>query len=370
MFRYGTRVVQLFPAYGEQSRERCSCNASQPYGTAHTAPVSAAKTLCMKQVLSITFAVSMLTTPCGAFAQASYPEKPVRIVVGFVPGSGADIVARVVGQKLSEYWGQPVIVENLPGAVGNLGAARVSKSAPDGYTLLSTGDAAMTTNVTLFGKQLPYDPVRDFAPIILVALSTNVLVVHPSVPARNIKELVALAKAHPGKLSYASGGSGSSQHLGGELLKKRASIDMVHIPYKGAPLAMQDVMAGRVDMTFGNITQTLPQVRSGKLRAIAVSTLTRWPLVPDVPTVAESGYPGFEAVAWYGLLAPGNTPNAVVQKLYQDMLKALAVPEVRTRLTDTGLEVVGRSPQEFAVQIKDEIVKKGQLIKDSGAKRD
>jgi tripartite-type tricarboxylate transporter receptor subunit TctC len=181
---------------------------------------------------------------------------------------------------------------------------------------------------------------------------------------------VALAKAHPGKLTYASAGNGSSQHLAGELLKKRASIDMVHIPYKGGPLAMQDVMAGRVDMTFGNITQTLPQVRSGKLRAIAVSSLTRWPLVPDVPTVAESGYPGFEAVAWHGVLAPANTPSGIVQKLYQDMLKALAMPEVRTRLTDTGLEVVGRSPQEFAGQIRDEIVKKGQLIKDSGTKRD
>jgi tripartite-type tricarboxylate transporter receptor subunit TctC len=258
----------------------------------------------------------------------------------------------------------------MPGAVGNLGAARVAKAAPDGHTLVSTGDAAMTTNVTLYGKQLPYDPAKDFAPITLVALSTNILVVHPSVPARNVKELVALAKAHPGKLSYASAGSGSSQHLGGELLKKRAAIDMVHIPYKGAPLATQDVIAGRVEMTFGNVTQMLPQVRAGKLRGIAVSSLKRWPAVPDVPTVAESGYPGFEAVAWFGLLAPANTPNAIVQKLYQDILKALAVPDVRTRLTDTGLDVVARPPHEFAAQIKDEIVKKGQLIRDSGAKPD
>ena len=324
----------------------------------------------MAQALSTVCAVFMLTASCGVLAQSAYPEKPVRIVVGFIPGSGADIVARIVGQKLTEFWGQPVIVDNMPGAVGNIGAARVAKSAPDGYTLVSTGDAAMTTNVSLFGKQLPYDPVRDFAPITLVALSTNVLVVHPSVPARNVKELVALARAHPGKLSYASAGSGSSQHLGGELLKKRASIDMVHIPYKGAPLATQDVMAGRVEMTFGNITQMLPQVRAGKLRAIAVSSLKRWPAVPDVPTVAESGYPGFEAVAWFGLLAPANTPNAIVQKLYQDILKALAIADVRTRLTDTGLDVVSRSPQEFAAQIKDEIVKKGQLIRDSGAKPD
>jgi tripartite-type tricarboxylate transporter receptor subunit TctC len=324
----------------------------------------------MKRMLDVMFVLATLATPCGALGQSGYPEKSVRIVVGFVPGSSADFVARVVGQKLSELWGQPVIVENLPGAVGNLGAARVAKSTPDGFTLLTTGDAAMTTNVTLYGKQLTYDPVKDFAPLTLVALSTNILVVHPSVPAHNVKELVALAKAYPGKLSYASAGNGSSQHLAGELLKKRASVDMVHIPYKGAPLAMQDVMAGRVEMTFGNITQMLPQVRSGKLRAIAVSSLKRWPPVPEVPTVAESGYPDFEAVAWFGMLAPANTPNGIVQKLYQDILKALAVPDVRTRLTDAGLEVVGRSPHEFAAQIKDEIVKKGQLIKDSGAKPD
>ena len=324
----------------------------------------------MKITLALVSVLSLLTPFGGALGQPAYPEKPVRVVVGFVPGSGADIMARVLGQKLNEFWGQPVIVENLPGAVGNLGAARVAKSPADGYTLVSTGDAAMTTNVTLYGKQLPYDPVRDFAPISLVGLSTNILVVHPSVPARNVKELVALAKAHPGKLTYASAGNGSSQHLGGELLKKRAAIDMVHVPYKGGPLAMQDVMAGRVEMTFGNVTQMLPQVRNGKLRAIAVSSLERWPHVPEVPTVAESGYPGFEAVAWFGLLAPAGTPNGVVQKLYQDILKALAVPDVRTRLTDLGLVVVARTPQEFAAQIKDEIVKKGQLIKDSGAKPD
>jgi tripartite-type tricarboxylate transporter receptor subunit TctC len=279
-------------------------------------------------------------------------------------------MARVVGQRLSEFWGQPVVVENLPGAVGNLGAARVAKAEPDGHTILASGDAAMTTNVTLFGKQLPYDPVKDFAPITLVALSTNVLAVHPSVPARNVKELVALARAQPGKLSYASSGNGSSQHLAGELLKKVASIDIVHVPYKGPTLSVQDVMAGRVEMTFGNILNTLPQLRNGRLRAIAVSSLKRWPPIPDVPTVAESGYPGFEAVAWFGLLAPANTPDGIIQKLYQDSLRALATPEVRTRLTETGLEVVGRSPQEFTAQIKDEIVTKGNLVRASGAKVD
>lgn len=324
----------------------------------------------MQYLLAIPVATFMLGHAYNASAQSGYPEKPLRIVAGFVPGAPADIMARVVGQKLSEFWGQSVIVENLPGAVGNLGAARVAKSAPDGYTIVASGDAAMTTNVTLFGKQLPYDPLKDFAPITLVALSTNVLAVHPSVPARNVKELVALARAHPGKLSYASSGNGSSQHLAGELLKKAAAVDIVHVPYKGPTLSVQDVMAGRVEMTFGNIVNTLPQVRNGKLRAVAVSSLKRWPPIPDVPTVAESGYPGFEAVAWFGLLAPANTPTGIVQRLHQDTLKALATPDVRTRLTDLGLEIVGRSPQEFATQIKNEIVTKGQLIKDSGAKPD
>jgi tripartite-type tricarboxylate transporter receptor subunit TctC len=324
----------------------------------------------MKHVLIITCAVCALAAPDSTFAQSIYPDRPLRIVTGFAPGAGADIMARVLGQKFSEFWGQPVIVENLPGAVGNLGAARVAKSVPDGYTLLASADAAMTTNVTLYGKQLPYDPVSDFAPITLVALSTNILVVHPSVPAHNVKEIVALARARPGQLSYASAGNGSSQHLGGELLKKMASIEIVHIPYKSATVSVQDVMAGRVEMLFGNIVNTLPHVRSGRLRALAVSSLRRWPAIPDVPTVAESGYPGFEAVAWLGMLAPGHTPDGIIQRLHQAILKALATSDVHTRLTDLGLEVVGRSPREFAAQIKDEIVKKGELIKVSGAKPD
>jgi tripartite-type tricarboxylate transporter receptor subunit TctC len=323
----------------------------------------------MKLSGKLVLTVCALVAPCGAVAQSGYPEKAVRIVAGFVPGATADVMARVVGQKLSEYWGQPVVVENLPGAVGNLGAARVAKAAPDGYTIVVSGDAAMTTNVTLFGKQLPYDPTRDFAPITMVALSTNVFAVHPSVPAKSVKELVALAKASPGKLSYASSGNGSSQHLAGEFLKKVASIDIVHIPYKGPTFAVQDVMTGTVEMTFGNIVNTLPHVRSGRLRAIAVSSLKRWPHIPDVPAVAET-YPGFEAVAWFGFLAPGKTPDPIVQKLHNDTLKALAVPDVRTRLTDMGLEIVGRSPTQFAAQIKEEIVKKGQLIRDAGVKTD
>ena len=324
----------------------------------------------MKHALSVAFTACIVMTASAVHAQSSYPEKQIRIVVGFTPGTGPDIIARVIGQKFTEFWGQPVVIENLPGLVGNLGASRVAKSPPDGYTLVTTGDAAMTTNVTLYGKQLPYDPTKDFAPITLLALSTNILVVHPSLPVRNVKELVALAKAQPGKLSYASAGNGSSQHLGGELLKKRASIDMIHVPYKSSLLGMQDVMTGRVEMTFGNIVAMLPQVRGGKLRSIAITSLERWPSIPDVPTIAESGYPGFEAVAWFGFLAPANTPNAIIDKLYQNIVKAAGMPDVAARFTEMGLVIVGRTPQVFATQIRDEIVKKGQLIKDSGAKPD
>jgi tripartite-type tricarboxylate transporter receptor subunit TctC len=323
----------------------------------------------MNQALCVLFGSFMLTMPAGVLAQAAFPEKPVRIVVGFVAGGGAgDLVARLIGPRLSEWWRQPVIVENMPGQVANIAAARVAKSPPDGYVMVSTGDAALTTNVTLY--KLPYDPTKDLVPITLVALSTNILVVHPSVPVRSVKELVALARANPGKLSYASAGSGSSQHLGGELLKKRAGIDMLHVPYKGGSLALQDLMTGRVDLTFGNVVFMLPHVQTGRLRGIAVSSIKRWRAVPDIPTVAESGYPGFEAVAWFGLSAPGGTPNAIVQKLYQDIAKALAIPEIRTRLTDTGLDVVACPPEEFLAQIKAEIVSKGQLIRESGAMPD
>jgi tripartite-type tricarboxylate transporter receptor subunit TctC len=315
----------------------------------------------------VVLAAAMLAA--NVLAQTSYPDKPVRLIVNNVPGGGVDLTARVVGQKLSETWSRPVVIENLPGAAGNIGAARAAKSPADGYTLLISGDAAMTTNMSMYDR-MPYDPTKDFAAISLLTLSTNILVVHPSVPARNLRELVALAKSQPRELSYASAGNGTSQHLGGELLKKMAGINLVHVPYKSAPLAAQDVVAGRVEMTFGNIVNMLPMVQVNRLRAIAVSSLKRWPAVPDVPTVAESGYPGFDAVAWFGLLAPAGTPDAITQKVYQDAVKVLSAPDVRTRLTDAGLAPIGNSPAEFTAQIKDEIVKKGQLVKAAGIKAD
>ena len=312
-------------------------------------------------------AVALLLTALSVSAQTSYPEKAVRVVAPFPPGTGADISARIVTQKLSELWTKPVVVENVPGAAGSVGAERVAKSAPDGYTLLFSGDAAMTTNVSLYSK-LAYEPLRDFAPIMNFVETPNVLIVHPSLPAKNVKELVALAKSRPGEIAYASSGAGTSQHLAGALLGNRAGIELSHVPYKDAAVAMSDVIGGRVTMFFGGSLFTMPQVRAGKVRAIAVSSLKRMPVVPELPTVAESGYPGFQAVAWFGLLAPIGTPAAVLSKLQQDAARVIAMPDVRNKYTENGGIVVGNTPAEFAAQIKAEIVAKGNLVRASGAK--
>lgn len=314
-------------------------------------------------------AVFPLCFAANAAAQSSYPEKSVRITVPFAPGSPADYSARLLGQKFGEAWGKPFVMENVPGAAGSVAAERVSKYAPDGYSLLMSGDAAMTANVSLY--KLAYDPTRDFAPISIVVLTPNILVVHPSLPVKDVKQLAALARSRPGELTYASAGSGTSQHLAGELFKSMAKIDLVHVPYKaGIGQAMPDILSGRVPMIFGNIVATQPHVKAGKLRGLAVSSLKRATSVPEIPTMAESGYPGFEAVAWFGLLAPARTPGAIVEKLHQEAVKVVAQPEVRGKLVGMGMEVIGNSPAEMAAQIKAEIVKKGQLIRQSGAKVD
>ena len=255
----------------------------------------------------------------------------------------------------------------MPGAAGSVAAERVAKSAPDGYTLLFSGDAAMTTNVTIYPK-LAYEPLRDFAPIMNFVETPNILVVHPSLPVKSVKELVALAKSRPGEITYASSGAGTSQHLGGALLASRAGVDLSHVPYKDAAVAMSDVIGGRVTMFFGNTLFMMPQVRAGKMRAIAVSSLKRIPVVPELPTVAESGYPGFSAVAWFGLLAPAATPAAVLAKLQQDAARVIAMPDVRSKYTESGAILVGNTAAEFAAQIKAEITSKGDLVRASGAK--
>jgi tripartite-type tricarboxylate transporter receptor subunit TctC len=315
-------------------------------------------------------AIAVAFAAGGAAAQNGYPEKTVRVVVPFPAGSPADYCARLLGQKFSEAWGKPFVVETVPGAAGSVAAERVAKAVPDGYTLLMSGDAAMTTNVSLYSR-LAYDPTRDFAPVTLVVETPNIFVVHPSLPVKNVKELVALARARPGELTFASAGSGTSQHLAGELLRSMARINITHVPYKGGiGQAIPDVLAGRVVMIFGNIFATLPQVRAGKLRPLAVSSVKRATVVPDLPTMIEAGYPGFDAVAWFGLLAPARTPDPVVRKLHQEAVRVISRPELRGKLIETGMEIIGSSPEAFAAQIKAEIVKKGNLVRASGAKVD
>jgi tripartite-type tricarboxylate transporter receptor subunit TctC len=317
--------------------------------------------------VKLNLALLLLWLPMAALAQTSYPEKLVRIVYPFPPSGGGDASARAIAQKFSEAWGKPVIVENMPGAAGTVGAERVAKSTPDGHTLIFSGDAAMTTGVTIYPK-LGYDPVRDFAPIMLIMETPNILVVHPSMPVKSVKDLVALAKSRPGEITYASTGAGTSQHLGGALLAKRAGIDISHVPYKDGAQALSDVMGGRITMTFGNTLFMLPQVRAGKVRAVAVSSRKRLSAAPEFPTVSESGYPGFHAVAWFGLLAPAATPAAVLAKLQQESARVIALPDIRQRIIDNGGEIVGITAAEFAAQIKTEIAAKGDLVRAAGAK--
>jgi tripartite-type tricarboxylate transporter receptor subunit TctC len=299
-------------------------------------------------------------------AQSNYPEKSIRIIVGFPPGSAPDIAARLLGQKLAESLGKPVLIENVAGAAGNIAADRVAKAAPDGYTLVLAANAQITVNPSLY--KLPYDPVKDFAPISQVYVASNVLVVSPSVPAKTLQELVALARAQPGELTFASGGSGSAPHIAAELFKSMAGVDIRAVPYKGTVLAMPDLLAGRVTMAFNPIVAVLSAVRDGKLRGLAVTSVKRSSVLPEVPTIAESGFPGYEATLWGGLLAPAGTAPAVVDKLHLETTNALAQADLRGKLAELGMETVGNSPDEFTAVIKSEIPKWAKLIKDSGIK--
>jgi len=306
--------------------------------------------------------------PMSAEAQ-SWPQKPIRLVVPFPAGGPADVAARMLAQKMNEDWGQPVIVDNRPGAGGNIGADFVAKSPPDGYTIVMGAVSTHAINVTLYSK-LPYDPIKDFAPITLITSVPNVLVVHPSVPARNVKELIALAKARPGALNFASGSTGSAGHLAGELFKAMAHVDMVHIPYKGAAPAVVDLMAGQVSLMFDNLASALPNIRAGRVRALAVTTLRRSPMLPELPTISEAGLRGFDVATWFGVLAPAGTPPEIVTKLNAEIVRILRTPEMKERLATLGAEPVGNKPEEFAAFIKAEIPKYARVIKASGARAD
>ncbi|MFO1323129.1 MAG: tripartite tricarboxylate transporter substrate binding protein [Burkholderiales bacterium] len=305
-----------------------------------------------------------------ANAQAPYPNKPIRIVVPFPAGGTTDILARAVAQKLTETTGQPVVVDNRPGAGGNIGAELVAKSPPDGYTLLMGTVGTHAINASLY-KSMPFDHVRDFAPVILVAGVPNVLVVNPSLPVNSVQELIAYGKANPGKLNFASSGNGTSIHLAGELFKTTTGVQMAHIPYKGSAPALVDLMGGQVQLMFDNLPSALPQIKAGKLRALAVTSAQRSSALPDVPTVAESGLPGFEASSWFGLLAPTGTPKDIVAKLNGEVAKWLATPEAKEKLASQGAIVAGGlTPDDFARHIAAETAKWQKVVKESGAKVD
>jgi len=296
-----------------------------------------------------------------------YPIKPVRLVVTYTAGGPADIAARALAQKLAEMWGQQVVVDNRAGAGGIIGTELVAKAAPDGYTLLHGTAAGLIINPLLV-KKLPYDTFRDFAPVSMVVIVPQLLVTHPALPATTLKELIALAKARPGALNYASVGIGSPNHLGMELLKSMAGIDMVHVPYKGATPAMADLIAGQVQLAFNGMASVLPQIASGKMKAIAIGSARRSPAAPDVPTVAEAGLPGFEYVAWNGNFAPAGTPAALVNRLSADIRKALAAPDVVQRLASLGSEPGGNTPAEFAAYVKADHARWARVVQAVGLK--
>ena len=303
-----------------------------------------------------------------AAAQA-YPTKPVRLIVPFPGGSTPDIVARTLGQKLNDAWGQPIVVENKTGAGGNIGTAEAAKSAPDGYTLVIGINGPIAVNKALY-KDLPYDPQKDLQPISLLAVGAQMLAVHPSVPASNLKEFVEHVRKNPGKLSYGSVGAGSGSHLTMELLKSQAKLHIVHIPYRGFPPVVQDLISGQIQATFAIIPAVLPNVKADKLKGLAVTSEKRSPLAPDVPTVAEQGFPAFDATVWIGLLAPAGLPKDVLDKIAGATQKAMADPEVRNRLGSQGFQVVGGTPEQFERFIQSETAKWTEIVRLTGAKAD
>jgi len=304
-----------------------------------------------------------------AQSDTSYPSKPIRMIVPSAPGSGPDIMARAIGQKLTEALGQAIVIDDKPGAGGIIGSEAAAKAPPDGYTLIMSNAGAHTVNPGLYAK-LPYDPVKDFAPVTLVALAPNILIVHPTLPVRNVKDLIALAKAKPGELTFGSGGNGSTAHLSGEMFKTMAGINIVHIPFKGSPAAVIGVIAGQIALAIPNIPPALPHVRSGKLKALAVTTAKRAAGVPDLPTVAEAGLPGYEATAWFGVLAPAATPPQIIARLNAAIVKIAHAREMQERLTAEGADAVGNTPEQFAQIIKSDIAKWAKVIKASGARAD
>jgi tripartite-type tricarboxylate transporter receptor subunit TctC len=316
------------------------------------------------------FAATVLSVAAVGAAQAQgYPNKPVRVIVPYPAGGTTDIIARVAAQQLSERLRQPFVVENKAGANGAIGSVEVARAPADGYTLLMGTASTHGINSAVY-KSLPYDAVKDFAPVTIVASTPNIIAVHPSVPAKNLQELLALAKAQPGKLNYGSTSLGGSPHMSAELLKMMAGVDMVHVPYKGAAPMLTDLMGGQVQIGFDNLPSTINFVRSGKVRAIAVTTPQRWPGAPDIPTVAESGLPGYEVSGWFGLLAPAGTPAAVLATIQQALAEAVKQPDVNKQMLELGAQPVANTPDAFAKLVQADVAKWRDVVKTTGVKLD
>ncbi|MEK7877014.1 MAG: tripartite tricarboxylate transporter substrate binding protein [Pseudomonadota bacterium] len=306
----------------------------------------------------------------GVYADApaqEYPVKAIRFIAPNLPGGPTDILARLIGQKLAESFGQPVVIENRAGAGGNIGTEAAAKAPPDGYTLVTGNNATFGANVSLY-KHLGFDPIKDFAPLVLVATQPNILVVHPSLPVRSVKELIAFAKARPGQLNYANSGMGAAAHLSAELFKSMTGTNIVSIPYKSAGPALIEVIAGQNHLMFATSLSVQPHIKSEKLRALAVTTAKRSRLMPELPTIAEAGVPGFEAMTWHGVLTTGGTPPAIVNKLSAEINRILQLSDVRERLGTLGAEIIGGTPKEFADHIRREIPKWAKVIKDAGVR--
>jgi tripartite-type tricarboxylate transporter receptor subunit TctC len=322
-----------------------------------------------RRALICWFAPALVALPCAPAGAQSWPERGVRLIVSTTTGGSSDTLARLMAPRLTEMWGHPAVVDNRPGAGGNLGTDMVAKAAPDGYTLLVGSVGPLTVNPHLFPK-LPYDPLRDLAPITLLAHVANVLVVNPSVPVRNVKEFIALAKSRPGQLHFGSAGNGQSQHLAGELFNLLAGVKMVHVPYKGSAPALTDVIGGQIELTFTSLVSGIPLMRAGRLRGLAVTSATRQPAAPDLPTVAEAALPGFEVTAWFAMVGPAATPRDILAKVQADVARALRTADAAERLNVLGAQMVLSSPDELGAYMKSEIAKWGRVVREARIRAD